>query len=149
MGAAGSGTLTLNARLQQGRYIVTKILGQGGMGAAVLAKDTRVNDKLVVIKELLSDSTDKLQQATDVRNFKLEVKTLAELDHPLIPNVTDSFTEGTHYYMVQEYVAGENLEDRMDRLKKPMPEKRGIDIHLASAGYSGLSESAEATDCAS
>src|SRR5438034_2549393 len=30
---ATSGTLTPNARLQNGRYVVDKILGQGGMGA--------------------------------------------------------------------------------------------------------------------
>src|SRR5437763_8324149 len=45
---ATSGTLTPNARLQNGRYIVEKILGQGGMGAAVLAKDTRVSNKRMV-----------------------------------------------------------------------------------------------------
>src|SRR2546421_963083 len=39
-------------QLQNGRYVVEKILGQGGMGAAVLARDTRVSSKPVVIKEL-------------------------------------------------------------------------------------------------
>jgi serine/threonine protein kinase/ABC-type branched-subunit amino acid transport system substrate-binding protein len=123
---ATSGTLTPNSRLQNGRYVVEKILGQGGMGAAVLAKDTRVSNKRVVIKELVSDNADPTQRQDDVRNFEREVETLANLDHPLIPTVTDSFQEGTHYFMVQEYAPGENLEDHMAHLKQPMPEEEAL-----------------------
>src|SRR5579859_1373290 len=119
-------TLVPNTQLQAGRYVVTRILGQGGMGAAVLARDTRISDKLVVIKELISDETDLVRLQEDVRNFKREVETLAKLDHPLIPAVTDSFQEGSRYFMVQDYVAGENLEDYMDRVKKPMPEQEAL-----------------------
>lgn len=115
-------TLVPGWQLQTGRYVVEKMLGQGGMGAAVLAHDTRVSNKRVVIKELVSDNADPIQREADVRNFEREVETLAHLDHPLIPTVTDSFQEGTCYYMVQEYVAGENLEDRLERLKRPLPE---------------------------
>lgn len=119
-------TLAPNSRLQNGRYVVEKVLGQGGMGAALLARDTRVSNKLVVIKELISDSTDPQQRQEDVRNFEREVETLAKIEHPLVPNVTDYFTEGTHSYMVQAYVAGENLEDRLERLKAALPEKETL-----------------------
>jgi len=115
-------TLVPGWQLQNGRYVVEKMLGQGGMGAAVLARDTRVSNKRVVIKQLVSDNADPIQREADVRNFEREVETLAHLDYPLIPTVTDSFQEGTCYYMVQEYVAGENLEDRLERLKRPLPE---------------------------
>jgi serine/threonine protein kinase len=53
--------------VQQGRYIIKKILGQGGMGSVGLAMDTRLADKLVVIKELLAEQGD---PAEDVRNFQ-------------------------------------------------------------------------------
>src|SRR5712691_3136409 len=122
-----SGTLAPHARLQNGRYIVDKILGQGGMGAAVLARDTRVANKLVVIKELISENTDPRQRQDDVRNFEREVETLTAIDHPLVPTVTDSFQEGSHYYMVQEYAAGETLEHWMEREKKPMPEREALE----------------------
>lgn len=121
-GGKTTSTLVPGWQLQNARYIVEKILGLGGMGAAVLARDTRVSNKRVVIKELVSENSDPAQHEADVRNFEREVETLAHLDHPLIPNVTDSFQEGTRYYMVQEYVAGENLEDRLERLKGPLPE---------------------------
>src|SRR5437588_7877010 len=92
-------TLVPGWQLQNGRYVVDKILGQGGMGAAVLAKDTRVSNKRVVIKELISDNSDPTQRQEDVRNFEREVEMLANLDHPLVPTVTDSFQEGSHYFM--------------------------------------------------
>ncbi|MBX5450853.1 MAG: ABC transporter substrate-binding protein, partial [Thermogemmatispora sp.] len=109
-------------RLQNDRYVIKRILGEGGMGAVLLAEDTRLNNKLVVIKELISDSSDPAQLQEDVRNFKREVATLASVDHFLVPAVTDHFQEGSHYFMVQEYVAGENLEERLNRLGKPLPE---------------------------
>src|SRR5947207_200523 len=111
-------TLTPGSRLQGCRYIIKKMLGQGGMGAAMLATDIRLDSKSVVIKELMSDNTDPARLQEDVRNFKREVATLAHLDHPLIPNVTDHFQEGSRYFMVQEYAEGENLEERMDRVNQ-------------------------------
>src|ERR1700753_897446 len=88
-----SSPLDAGSRLQGDRYIVSRILGQGGMGAALLATEIRLDNKLVVIKELISDSIDQTQRLEDVRNFKREVATLAHIDHPLVPNVTDHFQE--------------------------------------------------------
>jgi serine/threonine protein kinase len=121
--AGNSQSLTTGSHLQDGRYVIKKILGQGGMGSLALASDTRLADKLVVIKELISDNADPTE---DVRNFKGEVQTLAHLDHPLIPGVTDHFQEGSRYFMVQEYVEGENLEARLERIKRPMEEQDAL-----------------------
>src|SRR5215813_11398106 len=118
-----SSSLVSGSRLQGGRYVVKRVLGQGGMGAALLATDIRLDGKLVVIKELISDQTNPTRQQEDVRNFKREVATLAHIDHPLIPSVTDHFQEGLRYFMVQEYVEGENLEARLERTKQPMKER--------------------------
>src|SRR5437763_7259358 len=123
-----SRSLTPGSRLQGGRYVIKKILGEGGMGAALMATDLRLDGKSVVIKELLSDNIDPAQRQEDVRNFKREVATLAHLDHPLIPNVTDHFQEGSRYFMVQEYVEGENLEERMDRVNQPMKEREVLGL---------------------
>ncbi|GAC1479073.1 MAG: hypothetical protein NVS2B12_33800 [Ktedonobacteraceae bacterium] len=96
------------------------------MGATVLAHDTRVSNKRVVIKELVSENTDPAQLQEDIRNFEREVHTLATLDHPLVPTVTDSFSEGSHYFMVQEYAPGENLEDYIKRIDQPIAESKGL-----------------------
>ena len=122
-GGISSRSLNPGATLQGGRYVIKQVLGQGGMGAALLATDKRLDNKQVVIKELLSDSSDPVKFKEDERNFNQEVMTLAHLDHPLIPNVTDKFEEGNHYFMVQEYAEGENLEDRLNRLKQPLKER--------------------------
>jgi eukaryotic-like serine/threonine-protein kinase len=115
-------SLVPGSSLQGGRYVIKKILGQGGMGSVFLATDVRLAHKPVVIKTLISDDADPTSRQEEVRNFKHEVETLAHLDHPLIPSVTDHFQEGSRYFMVQEYVEGENLQARMDRLNQPMQE---------------------------
>lgn len=119
-------SLLPGARLQGGRYLIEKVLGQGGMGTALLAIDNRLDGKLVVIKELISDNVDPAKFQDDVRNFKREVATLAHIDHPLVPNVTDHFQEGTRYFMVQEYVDGENLEEFLKRTQQPMRERETL-----------------------
>lgn len=123
-GSSGpSRSLDIGARLQGGRYIVKQVLGQGGMGAALLATDIRLAGKAVVIKELISDNVDQVKLQEDVRNFKREVATLAHIDHPLVPSVTDHFQEGNRYFMVQEYVEGENLEERLEHTNQPLKER--------------------------
>src|SRR5260370_34587589 len=116
-------SLAPGSQLQNGRYVIKKIIGKGGMRSLALAIDTRLADKFVVIKELISEHADSTE---DVRNFKGEVQTLAHLGHPLIPGVTDHFQEGSRYFMVQEYVEGENLEARLERIKRPMEEQDAL-----------------------
>ena len=130
----GSGSTLINpaaglvpgVSLQNGRYVVAKALGEGGMGSVLLAKDTRLADKLTVVKVLNADSSDTEKLHEDVHNFKREAETLAHLDHPLIPDVTDHFEEGSRYYMVMDYVEGENLEHWLDRAQKPMEEEEAL-----------------------
>jgi serine/threonine protein kinase len=112
--------------LQNGRYLVAKALGEGGMGSVLLAKDTRLADKLTVVKVLNADSSNTEKLHEDVRNFKREAETLAHLDHPLIPDVTDHFEEGSRYYMVMDYVDGENLEHLLERTKHAMKEEEAL-----------------------
>jgi serine/threonine protein kinase len=96
------------------------------MGSVLLAKDTRLADKPTVIKALNAESTDPEKLQDDVRNFKREAETLAHLDHPLIPDVTDHFEEGLRYYMVMDYVEGENLEHWLERTQQPMREQDAL-----------------------
>lgn len=124
-----TGTVTgliLGTSLQNGRYVITRMLGEGGMGSVMLAKDTRLADKLTVIKALSAETTNTEKLHEDVRNFKREAETLAHLDHPLIPDVTDHFEEGTRYYMVMDFVDGENLEQWLERTRQPMKEQEAL-----------------------
>src|SRR5260370_34201871 len=65
-----SHSLTPGSRLQGGRYVIKKVLGQGGMGAALLATDLRLDSKPVVIEELICDNTDQCKVPDDERDFK-------------------------------------------------------------------------------
>lgn len=112
--------------LQDGRYVITKALGEGGMGSVMLAKDTRLADKLTVVKALSAESNNTQKLREDVLNFKREAETLAHLTHPLIPDVTDHFEEDKRYYMVMSYVEGENLENWLERTNRPMPEQDAL-----------------------
>lgn len=120
--ASTGSILTPGSHLQNNRYIIQKVLGQGGMGVALLATDTHLG-RNVVIKELISNNTDPAKLQKDVLDFKREVTMLAHITHPLVPNVTDYFQEGPRYFMVQEYAEGEDLEARLNRTKKPMDER--------------------------
>jgi eukaryotic-like serine/threonine-protein kinase len=122
--------LVPGASLQNGRYVITKLLGEGGMGSVMLAKDTRLADKLMVVKALSAETTNTEKLHEDVRNFKREADTLAHLNHPLIPDVTDHFEEGTRYYMVMSYVEGENLEHLLERTNQPMKEQDALGYTL-------------------
>lgn len=112
--------------LQHGRYVITKALGEGGMGSVLLAKDTRLADKLTVVKALSAENGNTQKLLEDVQNFKREAETLAHLTHPLIPDVTDHFEEDKRYYMVMSYVEGENLEHWLERTNQPMPEQDAL-----------------------
>lgn len=122
--------LAPGASLQHGRYVITRMLGEGGMGSVLLARDTRLANKQMVIKVLNAESTDAEKLYEDVHNFKREAETLAHLDHPLIPDVTDHFEENLRYYMVMDYVDGENLEHWLERNQKPLKEEDALRFAL-------------------
>nr|WP_238530526.1 serine/threonine-protein kinase [Oscillochloris trichoides] len=109
-------------RTLQGRYELTKKLGQGGMGSVYLAADRRLSTVRWAVKEM-SDAaiTSPLerQQAGDA--FRQEAELLARLSHPNLPRVTDHFEEDGKNYLVMEFVPGETLLDYCKRNPLPRP----------------------------
>jgi phosphate transport system substrate-binding protein len=111
--------------ISQGRYVIDKALGKGGMGSIFLAHDTRLDDKPVVIKEMLHDFANDAERIEAEEAFKGERKTLAGLRHPNIPQITDFPTESGRFFIVQDYVDGEDLQKKLDALGgKPLPERQ-------------------------
>ena len=103
------------------RYRITSILGQGGMGAVYKAQDNNLDIPVAVKENLfLSDEY--------ARQFRREANILASLRHPNLPHVTDYFTiEGQGQYLVMNYIEGEDLRKRIERLGS-IPEKEAIII---------------------
>jgi ABC-type branched-subunit amino acid transport system substrate-binding protein/tRNA A-37 threonylcarbamoyl transferase component Bud32 len=108
-----------------GRYVIDKPLGKGGMGSIFLAHDVRVNDKPVVIKQMLPNYSTDEERLEAEQSFQEEMKTLAAMSHPSIPAITDYFTESGFNFIVQEYIPGEDLQKKLDAAGgKGLPEKQ-------------------------
>lgn len=87
-------------QLQNGRYIVERPLGQGGMGAAHLVQDTKLL-RSCVIKEL------RLHDTSNQAQFEKEAQMLASLQpHPHLPVIYDYFLDGRSPYIVMQYIEG-------------------------------------------
>jgi serine/threonine-protein kinase len=93
-------------------YEVTRLIGQGGMGAVWEARHLRLPDKRVVIKVLLYGATD----AVALARFRREAEIASRLGHPNIVQVLDfnTLADGTPY-IVLELLQGESLAARLHR----------------------------------
>lgn len=97
------------------RYRIEGLLGQGGMGAVYRAWDVNL-DVPVAIKENLDASPEAQKQ------FSREANILARLSHPNLPRVTDHFfIPAQGQYLVMDFVDGEDLQSMLERLGK-LPE---------------------------
>ncbi len=96
--------------LLNNRYRIVEILGQGGMGSVYRAVDENLGVEVAVKDNLFTTEE-------YARQFRREAIILATLRHPNLPRVTDHFViEGQGQYLVMDYIDGEDLRQRMDRL---------------------------------
>jgi serine/threonine-protein kinase len=108
---------TTGQRLQGGKYVIDKVLGQGGFGITYKALHVELN-RTVVIKtpnEYLSHDP---EYDKYIDRFIQEGRTLARLSqdpHPHIVGVIDLFKEGTIHCLVMDFVPGENLFEAVKR----------------------------------
>lgn len=97
------------------RYRILQLIGQGGMGAVYQAEDIRLAGRLTAVKEILFDlnATDN-EQEENRRQFHREASTLARLDHPMLPKVSDFFVEKDRDFLVMDYVPGRDLRQMIE-----------------------------------
>ncbi len=118
----------LNAALD-GRYTISRILGEGGMATVYLARDIR-HDRDVAIKVLRAE----LAEAVGAERFLNEIKTTANLRHPHILPLFDSGAAGTVLFYVMPLVEGETLRDRLTRERQlPIPDALRIAGEVSDA----------------
>ena len=98
--------------LLDGRYRISKTIGQGGMGRVYLANDTRLANRPVAVKEMVVGEG--VQEKKAIEDFAREARVLAPLSHPGIPNLIDYFVEAGRHYLVMEFVAGGDLQRWLD-----------------------------------
>ncbi|MBE3559245.1 MAG: protein kinase [Ktedonobacteraceae bacterium] len=110
--------------LRQDRYTIKRVLKHSeetGIMVAV-ATDAQAGERQVLIKRWqCSDAL--ASRAKDIAYYERATERLAHLRHPLIPAVLDRFAEGKHYYIVEAYIDGESLEERLLRQLRPLPER--------------------------
>ncbi len=104
----------------QNRYVITRKLGQGGMGAVYQATDRRF-DSTVALKETLV-SGEQLRKA-----FEREARLLNSLRHAALPVVMDYFTESEGVYLVMQFIPGEDLADLLEKNGGPFPASKVVE----------------------
>ena len=95
-----------------GRYRLEAKLGSGGMSTVYLARDTTL-DRPVAVKVMHREMS---EQADQLERFRQEARAVAKLSHPNVVSVIDAGEDGGYPYIVFEYVEGETLKARINRL---------------------------------
>ncbi|MDE7081594.1 MAG: serine/threonine protein kinase [Muribaculaceae bacterium] len=120
--------LSKGSRLQGGKYIIERVLGQGGFGITYLAIHS-ILEKYVAIKEFFpKDFCERDGQTSQITlgnantaelvaklkdKFIKEAKNISKLNHPNIVSIHDIFEEnGTAYYLM-DFIDGVSLHDKI------------------------------------
>ena len=112
-----------------GRYNVTSLIGEGGMGQVWQATDTQLNRQvaLKILPDAFADDPDRLAR------FQWEAQILASLNHPGIAAIHGiEESEGTRA-LVLELVEGPTLGDRIAKGPIPIDEALPMAKQIAEA----------------
>jgi serine/threonine protein kinase len=101
--------------LLQNRYLISRIIGKGGMGEVYLATDKRLGNE-VALKRTTVGEDELLATA-----FEREARTLAGLRHPALTKVSDHFLEEDEQFLIMDFIDGEDLSQRLKETNKPFP----------------------------
>ncbi|MBB4986052.1 MULTISPECIES: serine/threonine-protein kinase [Streptomyces] len=104
----------MNGRVIGGRYELSTVIGQGGMGQVWTAYDGRL-DRRVAVKLLRPATMTGPATAADElrRRFVRECRVTAQVDHPGLVTVHDAGSDGDDLYLVMQYVQGADLADHL------------------------------------
>ncbi|MFG3497848.1 protein kinase [Streptomyces sp. NPDC047928] len=103
----------MNGRVITGRYELSTVIGQGGMGQVWTAYDRRL-DRRVAVKLLRPDHMAAATAAEEMRRrFVRECRVTAQVAHPGLVTVHDAGSDGDDLYLVMQYVEGADLADHL------------------------------------
>ena len=112
-----------------GPYKIIEQLGAGGMGEVYLGEDTRLGRKVAikVLPEEYASDPERLAR------FEQEARAAAALNHPHIAVVHDIGTEGDIHFMVQEYLEGQSLRERLEKGALPLDKALDLSVEVGEA----------------
>ncbi|HKV02799.1 MAG TPA: protein kinase [Ktedonobacteraceae bacterium] len=116
--------------LLHSRYNIVSQIGTGGFGAVYQAKDTLFSHRLVAIKEMNQDGLSPPELAEAIAAFEHEALLLTDLIHPNLPRIHDHFTENGRSYVVMDFIAGDTLEDYVDKFVRRFSVEAALEIGL-------------------
>ena len=114
---------------QLGKYEITELVGQGGMATVYKGYQPDI-DRFVAIK-VLPPHPGRDPNFDD--RFRLEARTVAQLQHPHILPIHDYGTDGEIIYLVTPYLDGGSLKDLIDEGAIPVAETEKLLRQIASA----------------
>lgn len=108
------------------RYLIQKILGQGGFGRTYLALDSQRFGEACVLKEFVPATTNEEVLRKSRELFEREAKVLYQIQHPQIPKFLAWLVDNQRLFIVQEYINGKTyaqiLYERLSQGGKPFSE---------------------------
>ena len=117
----------LTGTVLSSRYRLERKLGSGGMSTVYLARDETL-ERWVAAKVLHREISD---QPDQIERFRREARAVAQVSHPNVVAVIDAGEDGGRPYIVFEFVEGETLKQRIDRLGKlPLDEAAAYAIEV-------------------
>ncbi len=122
-------------RQRIGRYEVVKTIGKGAMGVVYKARDPLL-DRVVAVKTIMSpQGQGRRVRSAFLERFQREAKAAAKMQHPAIVTIFDVGVdeESGAPFMVLEYLPGESLADRLDRVRISLHRGVSLALDLASA----------------
>lgn len=98
-------------QLLNGQYQVLQTLSNGGLGNTYIAVDTKIPGSPKCVIKHLQPASDALSILATARHlFECEAETLAKIgSHDQIPQTLAHFEEHQQFFLVQEFVDGQNL----------------------------------------
>ena len=125
--ACGSGYVEAEVpKVLAGKFELQRRLGAGGMGAAYLARDLRL-ERDVAVKTLTGVSVSRL------RGLKPEAWAMATVTHPGVAQIHGIESWRGRPFLVVELLAGGTLEDRLRRGPVPASAAVSMTTRLAEA----------------
>ena len=100
------------------RYLIQKVLGQGGLGRTYLAFDTHRFQDPCVLKEFAPLGSGQYDLEKSRELFKREAQILHQIAHPQIPKFLACFEGKGRLFLVQEYVQGKTYSAILQERQK-------------------------------